>query len=147
MTQRATGKPKHPPASSPEVRRRMLRTPRTNTPPEIALRRELHRRGLRYRVDEKPAADLRTRADVVFKRARVAVYMDGCYWHSCPKHGTLPHGENAEWWRSKLAANVERDRAVTAALSARGWLVIRLWEHEAASEAADRVEAAVRGRT
>ena len=124
----------------------MLRTPRADTPAEMALRRELHRRGLRYRIDAKPVAEMRTRADLVFKTARVAVYVDGCYWHSCSEHGTLPRGDNAAWWRSKLATNVERDQAVTAALRERGWIVIRVWEHEDAREAADRVEAAVRGR-
>jgi DNA mismatch endonuclease (patch repair protein) len=118
----------------------MQRTRRRDTPGEIALRRLLHRRGLRFRVDTAPLPDLRRRADIVFTRARVAVYLDGCYWHSCPDHGTKPRA-NAEWWATKLAANVARDRDTDLRLRAVGWEVVRVWEHEDPEAAAARVEA------
>ncbi|WP_280467229.1 very short patch repair endonuclease [Nocardia cyriacigeorgica] len=121
----------------------MSRQRRAGTEPELALRRELHRRGLRYFVDRAPIRGQRRRADVIFPRLRVAVYVDGCFWHSCPEHATYPKN-NAEWWAEKLAANVARDRATDAALAAAGWQVIRIWEHEDPVAAADRVAAALR---
>ncbi len=124
----------------------MSRVARRDTRPEVALRRELHARGLRYRVDVAPVSDLRGRADVVFRPARVAVYVDGCFWHSCPRHGVLPKS-NREWWRTKLQATVLRDRAAEKTLSRLGWEVLRVWEHEDPVEAADRIERMVGGRT
>ncbi|TLF78427.1 very short patch repair endonuclease [Nocardia cyriacigeorgica] len=121
----------------------MSRQRRAGTEPELALRRELHRRGLRYFVDRAPIRGQRRRADVIFPRRRVAVYVDGCFWHSCPEHATYPKN-NAEWWAEKLAANVARDRATDAALIAAGWQVIRIWEHEDPVAAADRIHAALR---
>lgn len=132
-----------PGASSDEIRRRMQRQARRDTKPELALRRELWRRGLRYRVDVAPIRALASRADLVFRAARVAVYVDGCYWHSCPDHATVPKG-NREWWVTKLEANVRRDRGTDARLRSAGWDVVRVWEHEAIVDAAERVEAAVR---
>ncbi|MGW0046135.1 very short patch repair endonuclease [Nocardia cyriacigeorgica] len=120
----------------------MSRQRRAGTAPELALRRELHRRGLRYFVDRAPIRGQRRRADVVFPRLRVAVYVDGCFWHSCPQHATYPKN-NAEWWADKLAANVARDRATDDALAAAGWQVIRIWEHEDPVAAAGRVAAAL----
>ncbi|WP_280468398.1 very short patch repair endonuclease [Nocardia cyriacigeorgica] len=122
---------------------RMSRQRRAGTEPELALRRELHRRGLRYFVDRAPIPGQRRRADVVFPRLRVAVYVDGCFWHSCPQHATHPKN-NAQWWAEKLAANVARDRATDADLAAAGWQVIRVWEHEDPVESADRISAALR---
>jgi DNA mismatch endonuclease, patch repair protein len=121
----------------------MARVARRDTRPELNLRRVLHARGLRYRVDVSPDPSRRGRADIVFSRARVAVYVDGCFWHSCPEHGVLPKG-NREWWQAKLEATVRRDRATEAALRDRGWTVVRTWEHEDPELAADRVEAALR---
>lgn len=118
---------------------------RRDTKPELALRRELWSRGLRYRVDVSPIKGVRRRADLVFTRAQVAVFVDGCFWHSCPTHATAPKA-NAKWWKEKLAANVERDRDTDARLDAAGWTVIRIWEHEGILEAADRVEALVRSQ-
>src|SRR4051812_12586665 len=115
MTERAT-----PPASSDEVRRRMRATRQKDTPAEIALRRELHRRGLRYRLDYQPLPTLRSRADIVFPRERVAVFVDGCFWHGCPEHGTWPTA-NAAWWREKIEANRDRDRRVVEALEREHW--------------------------
>ncbi|MEV3962973.1 very short patch repair endonuclease [Nocardia sp. NPDC050193] len=121
---------------------RMSRQRRAHTAPELALRRELHRRGLRYFVDRAPIRGQRRRADVVFPRRRIAIYVDGCFWHRCPDHATDPKN-NAAWWAEKLAGNVARDRATDAALRAAGWGVIRIWEHEDPVRAADRVQAAL----
>jgi DNA mismatch endonuclease, patch repair protein len=129
--------------SSAGVSERMSRVRRRDTAPELELRSELHRRGLRYRVDRRPLKSLPSRADLVFGPARVAVYVDGCFWHSCPVHGTMPRSNEA-FWEEKLARNRERDAAVGEALAAAGWTVIRIWEHEEIAPAADRVEAAVR---
>jgi DNA mismatch endonuclease, patch repair protein len=123
----------------------MSKLGRRDTAPELALRSELHRRGLRFRVDRPPLAGLRSRADIVFGRARVAVYVDGCFWHSCPEHGTSPKA-NAEWWEQKLKRNRDRDAETNRALRENGWEVVRIWEHEAPGEAADRVEGMVRAR-
>ncbi|WP_028476086.1 very short patch repair endonuclease [Nocardia sp. CNY236] len=130
------------PSTDAATSARLARQPRTGTGPELALRRELHRRGLRYFVDRAPIRGQRRRADVVFPRRRVAVYVDGCFWHRCPQHATAPKN-NAEWWAAKLAGNVARDRATDAALLAAGWLVVRVWEHEDPISAADRVQAAL----
>lgn len=118
-----------PAASSPDALRRMQRQRRRDTKPEMELRRELHRLGLRYRVDHPIVPSVRRRADVAFVRARVAVFVDGCFWHSCPLHATQPKS-NAEWWTSKLAANRERDHDTDARLVAAGWTSVRIWEHE-----------------
>jgi DNA mismatch endonuclease (patch repair protein) len=116
-----------------------------DTSPELALRSELHRRRLRFRVDRSPLVGLRSRADIVFGPARVAVYVDGCFWHCCPEHRSMPKA-NKEYWEQKLARNVERDAEVDRRLNENGWQVIRVWEHETAEGAADRVERAVRTR-
>lgn len=124
---------------------RMARQRRAGTAPETALRTELHRRGLRYFVDRAPLPGLRRRADLVFPRRKVAVYVDGCFWHCCPEHATYPKN-NAEWWAEKLAGNVARDRDTDARLAAAGWLVVRVWEHEDSVAAADRVQSALSDR-
>ncbi len=117
-----------------------LRT--TGTEPELALRRELHRRGLRYRVN---VASIPGRPDVALTRARIAVFVDGCFWHGCSEHAVAPRA-NADWWRSKLDANVNRDRRTEARLRETGWIVIRAWEHENPCDAADVVERTWRER-
>lgn len=114
-----------------------------DTGPERALRSALHRRGLRFRVQRRADQGLRVTPDITFGPARLAVFVDGCFWHRCPDHGNLPTA-NHEWWREKLEANVARDRRADAALSERGWTVIRIWEHEDMDEMAALVEAAVR---
>ncbi len=124
---------------------RMSRQRSVGTAPEIALRSELHRRGLRYFVDRAPLKGLRRRADLVFPRRKVAVYVDGCFWHSCPEHATHPKN-NALWWAEKLAGNVARDRDTDARLIAAGWAVVRIWEHENAAVGADRVQTVLSGR-
>lgn len=123
----------------------MSRLGRRDTLPELAIRSELHRRGLRFRVDRAPLPGLRSRADIVFGPARVAVYIDGCFWHSCPEHGTRPKA-NAEWWEQKLNRNQERDAETDRALHEHGWEVVRIWEHEDPVRAADRVEGTVLSR-
>jgi len=123
------------------VRDRFRRQQARDTAPELALRRLLHARGLRYRVDVAPLPGLRRRADVVFTRARLAVFVDGCFWHRCPQHGTSPRS-NADWWRDKLDRNMQRDRDTDRALSEAGWQVLRVWEHEQPETAAKQVHAA-----
>lgn len=131
---------------TPEVRDRMRRAGRADTAPEVDLRRLLFASGLRYRKDHAPIVGLRTRADVVFVSAKVAVYVDGCFWHGCPDHATWPKN-NAEFWRTKIETNRERDRRVGEALAAAGWVVVRVWEHEAPGTAADRVKGVVDARS
>lgn len=114
-----------------------------DTKPELVLRSILHRRGLRYRVAARPIPALRGTADVVFTRARVAVFVDGCFWHGCPAHYRRP-GSNVEYWDAKVRRNVARDREVDGVLAAEGWSVLRAWEHEDPVAIADRVEALVR---
>jgi DNA mismatch endonuclease (patch repair protein) len=121
---------------------RLSKQRRRDTKPELALRRALHAQGLRYFVDRAPLKGLRRRADVVFPRRKVAVYVDGCFWHSCPLHATFPRN-NAQWWKDKLAANVVRDRDTDRQLHDAGWTVVRIWEHEDPEEAARTVVAAV----
>jgi len=118
----------------------MQRMPRRDTRPELALRRELHARGLRFRKEYRA---LPGRPDVAFTRARLAVFVDGCFWHRCPLHGTLPK-HNADWWLAKLDANVARDQRQDRQLVDSGWTVIRVWEHEAVEVAGRRIEAAWR---
>ncbi|MFD4369369.1 very short patch repair endonuclease [Rhodococcus sp. NPDC058521] len=127
------------PATDPVTSARLSAQRRRDTKPEMALRRELHRRGYRYFVDRAPLRGLRRRADLVFPRRKVAVYVDGCFWHSCPQHATRPKN-NAEWWAEKLAGNVRRDRDTDDRLTEAGWTVIRVWEHEDAVAAATRIE-------
>ncbi len=116
-----------------------------DTSPELAIRSELHRRGLRYRVD-MPLPDVgRVRPDIVFTRVRVALFVDGCFWHRCPQHESLPK-TNADWWLEKLNTNVERDRRADEALTLAGWRVIRIWEHQDPVTAAEKVEVIVRSR-
>ncbi len=116
----------------------MQATPQADTPAEIELRRELHRRGLRFRKDYPVRGVTRSRPDIVFTRQKVAVFVDGCFWHSCPEHATAPKA-NREWWEEKLAANVARDRRHTSELQDAGWTVLRFWEHESVERAADTV--------
>jgi DNA mismatch endonuclease (patch repair protein) len=117
----------------------MVMTKRRDTPCELAIRSLVHQMGLRYRVDWK-VPDSRTRADLAFVSARVLVFVDGCFWHGCPKHATWPKA-NADWWRVKLEGNVRRDADATARLRRDGWTVLRFWEHEEPVRAATRIAA------
>lgn len=119
----------------PMTSARMSRQARRDTEPEMLLRQELHRLGLRYRVDHALPGMPRRRADILFTRAKVAVFVDGCFWHACPDHKTSPVN-NAAWWAAKLERNVERDRETDAHLHSLGWTVLRVWEHENMLQAA-----------
>ncbi len=129
----------YPNPVSDEVTRRMKANRRRDTKPERVVRSELHRRGLRFRKDHPVRTPERlVRVDVAFTRARLAIFVDGCFWHRCPVHGTEP-ARNSSYWTPKLDRNVARDRAVDAALLAEGWTVLRFWEHEEAVPVADAV--------
>lgn len=121
----------------------MQRTRRRDTAAEQAVRSELHRRGLRYFVDRPVVPGGLRRVDVVFPRRKVAVFVDGCFWHSCPVHRTIPKANRA-WWLAKLEANEVRDRSTDAQLESTGWIVLRFWEHEDPIAVADAVEAVLR---
>ena len=124
-------------ASSDAARRTMQGNRGRDTAPELAVRRLLHAAGCRYRVDVQPLSDLRRRADIVFRPQRLAVFIDGCFWHGCPTHGATPR-TNTEYWSAKLTANHSRDADTNDRLTGQGWHVARYWEHEeAATVAAD----------
>lgn len=133
-----------PPASSENARRTMLANRRKDTAPELAIRKRLHAAGFRYRVDY-PAepGDRRRRADIVFTRARLVVFIDGCFWHGCPEHYSEPKS-NVEYWRPKIARNVQRDAESTVRLEAAGWQVLRFWAHEDPDEVVERIISTMR---
>ena len=131
-----------PRASSPRVRRTMQGNRGSDTRPELVLRRELHRQGLRYRVGIRPIAEIGRRADIVFPRARLAIFVDGCFWHACPRHFVLPR-TNTAYWSSKILGNAQRDNDTNAALATRGWMVIRVWEHTNCESAVDVIKVAL----
>lgn len=136
----------YPAPSSEAVSERMRRNRRRDTSVEVAVRRQLHAMGLRFRVDLPLRAASRViRPDIVFPRARLAVFIDGCFWHRCPDHGNTPR-TNADYWGPKLDRNVERDAEVNVALRDGGWLVMRAWEHEDAKVVAARIRDAYRRR-
>ena len=130
-------------ASSPGVRRSMRSNKGRDTGPELALRSAVHALGLRYRVNARPLKGVRRTADLVFSRARVAVFLDGCFWHGCPEHHTVAK-TNGEFWARKVSENRRRDRDTDAKLAEAGWRSVRVWEHEDPVVAAERVRAAVR---
>ena len=132
--------------SSEGASARMSRHPRRDTKPELDLRRRLHALGLRYRVHVRPLPEVRRIADVVFSRARVAVFVDGCFWHGCATHGVQPRSNRA-WWTAKLDRTRTRDADTTTRLEAEGWTVIRIWEHEDPGDAAQRIASAVAAAT
>lgn len=123
----------------------MQSTRRRDTGPEVAIRRLLHAQGLRYRVDQQVLPGLRRRADIVFRTAGVAVFVDGCFWHACPIHGTAPKS-NSGWWSAKLATNKRRDADTNERLRTAGWRVVRVWEHAAPAEAAKQIAKIVAAR-
>ncbi|MFI9613667.1 very short patch repair endonuclease [Streptomyces sp. NPDC052023] len=120
----------------------MSRQGRRDTAPEVAVRRLLHASGLRYRVNAPVPGMSRRTIDIVFPKAKIAVFLDGCFWHGCPQHATRPKS-NADWWRTKLEKNMARDRETTGHLTEEGWTVLRFWEHEAAETVALSIAAAV----
>jgi DNA mismatch endonuclease (patch repair protein) len=117
--------------------------PRSSTTPEVQLRRALHSMGLRFRINQR---GLPGTPDIVLSRARLAVFVDGCFWHGCPDHGIVPKN-NAEWWRTKLLANAERDRRKDEELIVLGWLPLHFWEHEPTDQMAAKTVALWRRRT
>jgi DNA mismatch endonuclease, patch repair protein len=138
---------KHGPdlVTTDDVSRRMSRQRTVDTEIELRLRRLLHRAGLRYRLHARPLVGLRRTADIVFPSARLAVFVDGCFWHGCPEHGTLPKS-NAEFWSRKIRRNVERDEDTRHRLADAGWLGLQVWEHDDPSVAASTIAALVAER-
>ena len=132
-------------ASSEPIRRTMLGNRHRDTRPELAVRRAVWAKGLRYRVAYRPVKAVRRSADLVFTRVRVAVFIDGCFWHGCPEHYRAP-ATNIDYWTAKIAGNSTRDRETDRLLAEAGWTVVRIWEHELAVEAATRVAGSVRER-
>ncbi|MFF3416624.1 very short patch repair endonuclease [Streptomyces sp. NPDC002698] len=116
----------------------MSRQGSRDTAPEVAVRRLLHAAGLRYRVNVPVPGMSRRTIDIAFTKARVAIFLDGCFWHGCPEHATHPKA-NAEWWRKKLDRNMSRDIETTEHLAASGWTVLRFWEHESAADVAHTI--------
>lgn len=125
------------------TRRSMQSNKGRDTKPELALRREVHALGLRYRVSIRPLPKVRRTADLVFTKVKVAVFLDGCFWHGCPKHHTKA-ATNADFWAEKVARTRARDQETDQLLKEAGWRVVRVWEHEQAAAAAKRVLEAVR---
>jgi DNA mismatch endonuclease, patch repair protein len=119
--------------------KRMTATRGRDNPREMELRSALHRRGLRFRLHRALLTDSRRTVDIVFPRARTAVFLDGCFWHGCPTHRSWPKN-NADWWREKIEGNIARDRDTDRRLREQGWRVLRIWEHEPIPTAADRIE-------
>lgn len=132
-----------PPPKNELVAAQMSRMPRESTTPEILFRRALHAAGFRFRIHRR---DLPGRPDVVLPRAKLAIFIDGCYWHACEIHGTLPKN-NREWWRAKFEENRKRDRRKDEALRALGWTPVHFWEHEAVEHMVEVVHGLWNDRT
>lgn len=136
----------YPHPTSAAVSKVMRANKKTGSKPEVRVRSLLHRQGFRFRKNHRIDVDgLRVRPDIVFSRARLAVFIDGCFWHRCPNHGFHPRS-NTLYWTSKLDRNVERDQAVNRALSTGGWRVVRIWEHVPPDEAAFRIATILTGK-
>jgi len=129
---------KNPISSSSAALNRMKAAKPRDTAPEKALRSELHEKGLRYRIDVKPIKELNRRADIVFRSAKVAIFVDGCFWHGCPTHGTQAKA-NAEFWKNKIKQNQIRDEDTNERLKKAGWKVVRVWEHENPEKASKKI--------
>lgn len=145
MLRRMEPKIETPSAVTPGRSRNMQAIRRTDTKPELALRKALHGKGYRYRKDFRLdlAPGARVRPDIVFTARKVAIFVDGCFWHSCPEHGRKPR-VNDDYWGPKLARTVDRDRAADLALRGAGWRVVRIWEHVSLDDAVVVVEEALR---
>ncbi|MGH9046085.1 MAG: very short patch repair endonuclease, partial [Acidimicrobiales bacterium] len=134
----------YPTSTNSAVQSVMRANRRRDTKPEVALRSALHRRGLRFRNDASIVTEeRRVRVDVALPRHRIAVFVDGCFWHCCPGHGTRPRS-NSTYWRPKLERNVQRDAITNQLLQRAGWRVIRVWEHQDPNEAARMIDQVVR---
>ncbi|MDG9704957.1 very short patch repair endonuclease [Streptomyces sp. DH37] len=134
-----------PAPSSPGVSARMSRQANRDTSPEIAVRRLLYAAGYRYRLHRPVPGMPRRTIDIAFPGTKVAVFLDGCFWHGCPEHATHPRA-NREWWRQKLDRNISRDLETTERLLGEGWAVLRFWEHESPDTVADRIAQVVTER-
>lgn len=133
----------YPAATNQGVSIRMRANRRRDTKPEVAARSALHRRGLRFRVDHPiDVGSKLIRPDIVFTRKKIAVFVDGCFWHQCPAHGSMPR-TNVDYWLPKLERNVRRDRLDDGLLRTAGWIAVRAWEHESAEQVAQRVIKAI----
>nr|WP_281359093.1 very short patch repair endonuclease [Pseudarthrobacter oxydans] len=130
-------------ATTPATRKAMQGNRSRDTKPELAVRCLLHAKGLRYRVNFRPLPTFRRTADVVFTRARVAVFIDGCFWHGCPTHYRAP-GSNVTYWSAKVSRNRNRDIETTEHLEAAGWTVLRFWAHEDPATVAHEIAEAIR---
>lgn len=133
-------------ASTPGRRRIMQANRSRDTKPELSVRKLLHAAGLRYRVAYPPIGQLRRRADIVFTRQRVAVFIDGCFWHGCPEHGRASFNVNSDYWSPKITSNRARDEDTNQRLAAAGWTVLRFWEHEDPLDVARDIANAVAAR-
>lgn len=138
--------PNVPAPASDQVRRRMCTQRERDTRTERVLRQALHGRGLRFRLHQRLLPGSRREADIVFAASRVAVFVDGCFWHGCPDHATWPRN-NARFWREKIEMNRERDRETSDQLTALGWAVVRVWEHESPVDASDRIAKLIEERS
>jgi DNA mismatch endonuclease, patch repair protein len=134
----------NPGPSSPEIGARLASVRQRDTEPEIALRRALHARGLRYRLHVPLLSKPRRTADIVFPSKRIAVFVDGCFWHGCPQHGTRSKS-NAAFWQSKVETNEACDADTVRRLEEKNWTAIRVWEHEDPEEAAERISLVFNG--
>ncbi len=135
-----------PKTTDAATRLRMSRTLQRDNAREVSLRSALHRQGLRFRLHRRVIEGSKRTVDIVFPRARLAIFLDGCFWHGCPIHASWPK-TNADWWRAKIETNRERDRDTDERLTAIGWTVVRIWGHEKLEEAVQRVEAALGDRS
>lgn len=141
------GSANYPESTSAAVTAVMVGNKSTDTKPETTVRSILHREGLRFRKNTvREASGRKCRPDISFVSERVAIFLDGCFWHNCPEHGRTPGGKNAEYWREKFRRNSERDRLDTIALESAGWVVLRYWEHMDLLQAAQEIAAVVRQR-
>jgi DNA mismatch endonuclease (patch repair protein) len=131
-------KKRNPLPSSKAALHRMQAAKRKDTAPEKAVRSALFRKGLRYRIDSRPLPEMNRRADILFRKEKIAIFVDGCFWHGCPIHGTFAKA-NAEFWRNKIEQNKVRDIDTNKRLIKSGWTVIRIWEHEDPTIAAQMV--------
>jgi DNA mismatch endonuclease, patch repair protein len=136
---------KTPAALNERVRRQMRTTRTQDTGPELRLRAELHRRGLRYRVHAGVVGLPRSRVDVLFRPTKVAVFVDGCFWHGCKTHKSVPQS-NSAWWAAKLTETTMRDRRIDDCLRTLGYVVLRFWEHDDPSESAKQVMQIIESR-
>lgn len=128
--------------SSSNASRRMAQVRQKGTDAELAVRRAVYRLGLRYRIDYEVLRKPRRVADIAFPGRKIAIFVDGCFWHGCPEHGTWPK-RNAEFWRQKIKANQRRDEDTNERLTSLGWTVLRFWAHESPVKAANAIARAV----